>query len=422
MKYGSLRSGGLVIAAFAVVGLAMLAQSEEVRKLVTRSWDLCDYKTDLDGQWEGSIVASDGNCYFASSTHSGRTGAMFFKFDPRTEKIGVLTGDITKVCGDDPTRDAPQGKVHSTVDEMDGWLYFGTHESYSTPARPYRGAHLIGYEMKTGRLRDFGVLEPRYTNYAGLAADPKSKCVYVYLIYPGQRNNRPSFIYRVDVRTGQKRKVHEFPGMLGSMQAGGYDAAVYYMYCDPSGVLWLPTWKGRLARYDPAKDVVDLIDGVLPVKAEMPYQNWMWIRPISGQGRAAVTCGDGLYVFNPSGGKPSFKFVARIGKTDLGTAIAGSVVYYIQDLHLKAVNIGKENPDVTDYGLVTDQDGRRPWRLPSLAADTQGGIYITGDWFTQGNDTATTRLTRDNKTGEETYPAQNRCERFAYVKVTPPGK
>ena len=47
---------------------------------------------------------------------------------------------------------------------------------------------------------------------------------------------------------------------------------------------------------------------------------------------------------------------------------------------------------------------------------------ITGDWFTQGNDTATTRLNRDRKTGEETYPAQKRCERFAYVKVTPPAR
>ena len=52
--------------------------------------DLCDYKTDLDGQWEGSIFASDGYCYFASSTHSGRTGGMFFRFDPKTEKITVL--------------------------------------------------------------------------------------------------------------------------------------------------------------------------------------------------------------------------------------------------------------------------------------------------------------------------------------------
>ena len=189
---------GLIVAVSAVACLGIAARGEESKKLVTRSWNLCDDKADLDGQWEGSIVASDGYCYFASSTHSGRTGGMFFKFDPGTGKITVLTDDITKVCGEDPTRDAPQGKIHSDVYEMDGWLYFGTHESYRTPTRLYKGAHLVGWEMKTGRFKDFGVLEPNYPNYAGLAADPKNKCIHVYLIYPGQRNDKPSFMYRVD--------------------------------------------------------------------------------------------------------------------------------------------------------------------------------------------------------------------------------
>ena len=34
-----------------------------------------------DGQWQGIKVASDGNCYFASSTHSKSHGAGFHKFD-----------------------------------------------------------------------------------------------------------------------------------------------------------------------------------------------------------------------------------------------------------------------------------------------------------------------------------------------------
>jgi hypothetical protein len=94
MRNASLKWRGLVAAVFAVACLDMAARGEEARKLVARSWNLCDHKTDLDGQWEGSIVASDGYCYFASSTHSGRTGGMFFKFDPGTGKITVLTDDI----------------------------------------------------------------------------------------------------------------------------------------------------------------------------------------------------------------------------------------------------------------------------------------------------------------------------------------
>jgi hypothetical protein len=51
-----------------------------------------------------------------------------------------------------------------------------------------------------------------------------------------------------------------------------------------------------------------VLDGVLPLKAEMPHQNWTWIQPIPGQSKAAVTCGDGLS-YSTRQAKPSFKLV-----------------------------------------------------------------------------------------------------------------
>ena len=55
-----------------------------------------------------------------------------------------------------------------------------------------------------------------------------------------------------------------------------------------------------------------------------------------------------------------------------------------------------------------------------MGSHAQGGVFLTGDWYVKGGDTATTRLRRDRKTGKETYPMLNRCERFAYVRL-PPG-
>jgi hypothetical protein len=406
------------------------AGAEEAKKLVVRSWNLCDYKSDLDGQWEGSTVASDGNCYFASSTHSGRTGAMFSKFDPQAQKITVLAEDISKVCGEDPTKDAPQGKIHSDVAELDGWLYFGTHRSYGSPQRPYQGAHLIGYEMKTGKFRDFGVLQAGFTNYAGITADPKNKCVYAYLVWPHDRSDKPCPLYRVDVKSGKKEQVAELP-------AGGHHAAVYYMYCDRDGNLWLPAPDGVLARFDGEQRKLELIPDALPTKSSKPSEQWYWARPIAGENRAAVTTNHAgsnegatkLSIFDPAAKENRFKVVADTGQTYLGVAIAGNVVYFIQNedgktqgnapKRLKAVNIAAAIPSVTDYGEITDQDGRKPWRIPALAADTKGGVYMTGSWSVQANDTRTTRLNQDRE-GNETYPPQDRCERFAYVKVIPP--
>ena len=48
-----------------------------------------------DGQWQGMTVASDGACYFSSSTHSKSHGAGFHKFEPETKKHTLLSEDMT---------------------------------------------------------------------------------------------------------------------------------------------------------------------------------------------------------------------------------------------------------------------------------------------------------------------------------------
>ena len=75
-----------------------------------------------DGQWQGISVASDGNCYFGSSTHSKSHGAGFHKFDPRTYEHTMIAEDMTFVCGEESTL-SQQGKIHSPIVECDGWLY-----------------------------------------------------------------------------------------------------------------------------------------------------------------------------------------------------------------------------------------------------------------------------------------------------------
>ena len=83
----------------------------------------------FDGQWQGIIAASDGASYFGASTHSPQHGSSFFKFEPGSEKLTVLAEDMTRVCSEDIARTPPQGKIHSPIVELDGWLYFTTHLS-----------------------------------------------------------------------------------------------------------------------------------------------------------------------------------------------------------------------------------------------------------------------------------------------------
>jgi len=108
-----------------------------------------------DGQWQGMSVASDGNCYFSSSTHSASHGAGFHKYDPKAKKHTLLAEDMTIICGEENTQ-TQQGKIHSPIVECDGWLYFSTHLSnyWKEGIERYTGAHVVGYEMATGKFRN----------------------------------------------------------------------------------------------------------------------------------------------------------------------------------------------------------------------------------------------------------------------------
>jgi hypothetical protein len=408
----------MVVLACCTAYAAETVSDVKERVVVARTWNLCDYKTDLDGQWECTIVASDGNCYFGSSSHSARTGASFFKFDPLKQELALLCKDITQVCGEDVTVNAPQGKLHSPIVEIHGWLYFGTHASYF--GKPYKGSHLIGYELATQKFRDFGVIHEGYTNYAGVAGWPgdaqgKGRCVYIYVLAPGQNNDKPCYLYRVDIETGQKKSV-------GTLPAGGFDAAVYYMFADRKGNCWLPAPEGTLVKYDREQDKLVQFPGALPGKSARRFNDWHWCQAIPGQNKALVSAASDkkVYIFDPEAkdGK-RFTFVADVAGAGLASCLAGSTLYYAAGgdgrVRLYSLDISAEKPQQVDLGRITDKDGRKPMRLPALSADTQGRIYITGDWYTLPGDTATTRL--QDRGGKEAYQTQNRCERFAFIQL-----
>jgi len=58
---------------------------------------------------------------------------------------------------------------------------------------------------------------------------------------------------------------------------------------------------------------------------------------------------------------------------------AGRYFDKCDDHHLYSVSLSDRT--VTDHGLIEDGEGRRPWRIHSVAADAAGRVYMTGDWY-----------------------------------------
>ena len=186
-----------------------------------QSFALNKYKRELDGQWQGIRLASDGNVYFASSSHSAHHGASFFKYDTTTGQVTELVHEITDICGED-VQTNPQGKIHSDIVEANGWLYMATHFAAEKPGayETWTGAHALGYELATGKWRDYGVILPGYTSYSAIGVDPARHYLYVFLT--GQTAGQAAYMYRINTVTGDKTNL----GQVSAPSDGGYDYLV----------------------------------------------------------------------------------------------------------------------------------------------------------------------------------------------------
>ncbi len=410
-----------------------------------KSFALNSYKRELDGQWQGIRLASDGNVYFASSSHSAHHGASFFKYDTTTGRVTELVHEMTDICGED-VQTNPQGKIHSDIVEANGWLFMATHFSNEKPGayKTWTGAHALGYELATGRWRDYGVLRPGYTAYSAIGVDPVRHALYVFLT--GKTAGQAAYMYRIDTVTGEKTNL----GQVSAPSDGGgdYDFTSFWAFVDRRGDVWfsIKNQGGDLQQIHGDTGRIEVHANALPAlvrwdsdqletdPALRQSRSINAMQPLDGD-RAVFTMmpnGGMLYEFDST--KPiasAFTPIRHIGFNRLVFAVGGNRVFYNQrenrafgnqdarDFHLLSVSLEEAaGYPITDHGLMVDQDGRKVWRMPGMAADGQGHLYTIGDWWTLPGDLGTLRY--DWKGGKDIYKQLPRGQFFAVANVTIP--
>lgn len=414
------------------------------------STPLNPYKRYLDGQWFGSTVASDGKLYSGSSTHSDIASSIFFQYDPTISGIRMLTDDLSRTCNETVPGAVPQGKLHSPIVELNGYLYFAPHlGDYSANGYAnYPGSHLVSYRMGsaeagTPELHDLGIISPRYTNYAGISADPVNNRIYVATTgwWSGAQGGS---LYRYNA---------DGTGRTPITGAGTDIGAHFFEFVDQRGDMWYShsSAAGTLYKVTGATGAVTAYPNAMPqarrrlsntANPENSFRFFDWGAKIDGNRAMFSMLRDGAFwEFDASkvlDGDPSdaFKMVKWVGTHGSGSALAGNNLYYFQsadpnwddngdgdkarDLHLKSIDI--TNPGtITDWGRIVDQAGRTPYRVSALSADTQGRVFATGDWRTLPNDPVNYKSLRRLNGTSGNYVDLWRGEFFATVTVPEPG-
>jgi hypothetical protein len=348
----------------------------------------------LDGQWQGVHLASDGRVYFFGGSHSAGVSAPFFRFDPKKNAVEMLALDMTRVCGEDPAKTPTQGKVHSDILEHRGWLYFGTHLSEYTPkgCAAYTGGHLVGYEMATGRFRDFGVIHRNYTNYSAIALDAPRNRVYFYAT-PFGKGDGPH-MHRIELDSGENRDLGLIvPWRQKDRHGREHGQPTQHLFVDPNGDCWF-TVRGEhalfVAREDTAK--IERHDGLLPANAPQ----WYCMRNLDAQ-HALCILPDGFYIFEPNRfgrGSPFelFKQLNQPGLVWSYFAVDSKRFYWNsrsqkplppRDWHETRIHsCALSDPTETiDHGPLRDEQGRGPWFVGDLVTDGKGRLYTAGRWY-----------------------------------------
>jgi len=252
----------------AAPGLVAAARGQDARD--TRGQDARDTRGDgvsavwchgfaedypfLDGQWQGITAASDGNTYFAVSTHTPDHHAQLFRYDPRRRAVEHLA-DVGQVVHA-PADKTPQGKIHTPIFEHDGALYMGTLHGRYSPAdeKNYPGGHFLRYDLKTGKTTDLGRPAPG-CGFFTMTFDPARGRLYA-IAFPGHHSEQAHHGLAYDIATKRFTK-------LGVWEPPG-ERTARCLFCDPRGRVWGTIRGGQFYRYDPKVGKRELLDLHLP--------------------------------------------------------------------------------------------------------------------------------------------------------------
>lgn len=204
---------------------------------------------DKDAQmWSALYIASNGKLYVGLCTHAD--AANVYEFDPATEKMRHLA-NLTIISQERGRGIWTNGKIHVQMQELDGYVYFGSMSEDNGPpaidASSYRGPYWYRIEMKTGKVEQLSHINS-FWGLVGQTMDKERRLIY------GLAENGHLYRYRID---------EDWTEDLGRVDNWDICRTIF---ADDEGNVYGSFPPGRIWKYDVGKDrVFDLKHTTLPI-------------------------------------------------------------------------------------------------------------------------------------------------------------
>ncbi len=383
--------------------------------------------------YNGLSSASDGKIYYVLCSEKMDVAGQFYCFDPAAGKIEHL-GDLTELCGEKEMKVVAQGKSHVNFCEMKGKLYFSTHLGYYSiidgmekPGLPkdgygpYRGGHLLAFDMKTRKTEDLGI-PPDKGGILTMNMDTVRGLIYG-LTWPAGN------LFRFTVETGEMEDLGAFTGKGENGKGQEFRVICRSIAVNQEdGTIYLTNAEGEIKQLRLGHNKVETIEGEdmrkdyfgtydIFTSGSMAY-NWRQVFWFTPEKKVYGVHGNSGYLFSFDPSVPRLEVLERLTSipsklTGMGDQFSygylgfkpgpdGHTIYYLtgapiyidgkrvkgatstakgeakglEDLHLITYDL--KTKLYLDHGAVFYPDGERPLYVNSIAIGKDGTVYSMG--------------------------------------------
>jgi hypothetical protein len=323
-----------------------------------------------DRPYDALTVASDGTVYGGTMPHHPTASTLIVRYDPKAEALENL-GYIDALAGQNKPTDVPS-MMHSAPVQVGQYMCFTGQDPFygsawrfpELPAKnAYAGSHVIGFNLKTHVLRDFGIPEAGLSMFWN-GADANSDWLYLRSFY----ERGP--MYRINLATG---KVDDLE----------LNCPSHIFIIAPDGTLYYSD-HGSLIAFDPQTH-----------QKEPILDSWdaQWMKGQDGQEEALALAGDQVVSFNTK-----THAVRKLMKIEMPNALGGdqaSGYGVICQAHIirpqgmrltHLVTARLEDKDKKDHGFLMDQKGRICSEINAVAIGNDNTIYAIGQFWPKVGD------------------------------------
>lgn len=241
----------LTIAAAVAIGWPLEAEEqpqEQTKWLPGKAYHIPSEYTNQESGYFSIIEGKNGKLYIGTAKYG--VNAYLVEFNPMSGVMQMVV-DVHRVIRSMLRGFGAQAKIHTrnNVGTLTGKIYFGSKQGYPEKGEKltdYPGGHVLAYDPKTGETEDFGC-PIKHVGIISVTPDEERGLCYISTCDDGRPIEKSHFMV-LDLKTKKYRD-------LG-------DCGVHYAFIvlDQMGRAYHPYRGGKIARFDPKADKVEILD------------------------------------------------------------------------------------------------------------------------------------------------------------------